>query len=128
MSMSKQVDPNIAAKIDAIDLTNAKKRLMDPKSGRGWSQSKADDVERKYKNFLKLISTGMRVCPTLDIDEMWHTCILDTKTYAKTCKEVFGYFIHHDPYLSDQDLKAIWKNSCEIYQKSFGESYSSKTK
>lgn len=125
MSM-QTVNPEIAKKIDAIDLTNCRNRLMDPKLGKGWSAAMADEQIKKYRNFLKLISTGMTCVPTKDVDEVWHTHILDTESYAQDCQRCFGKFIHHRPYMKDEDLKKAWSETKESYKGTFGETYSVK--
>ncbi len=127
--MSKsQIDPEIAAKIDAIDLTNCRTRLMDPKLGEGWSAEKADKEIAKYRNFLKLVSTGMACCPTMDVDMVWHTHILDTESYAADCQRAFGRFIHHRPYLEDTENRKNWEKTNAAYKDTFGERYSKDTK
>ncbi len=35
------------------------------------------------------------------LDEMWHTFALFTRDYAEFCLEKFGYFIHHEPDVSE---------------------------
>lgn len=37
-------------------------------------------------------------------DELWHTFLLDTNGYQEFCKEVFGRFIHHNPYETEKEL------------------------
>lgn len=121
---SAALNPEVSAKIDSIDLTQAKQRLMDPKLGKGWTAEKADAVEKRYKNFLKLIATGMTCVPTLDVDYLWHEHILRTKKYAEDCKRCFGKFIHHDPDMKSDDLKKHWEATNQSYQDAFGETYS----
>jgi hypothetical protein len=122
--VERQIDPIIAAKIDAIDLTNCRNRLMDPKLGKGWSAEKADTEILKYRRFLKLASTGMSVVPTKNVDEVWHTHILDTEVYAKDCQTCFGYFLHHHPYMEDSKLQENWKTTNQAYEGTFGARYS----
>jgi hypothetical protein len=124
MTAQKQIDPGVVAKIDSINLTNCKKRLMDPKLGKGWSDTKADFEIGKYRDFLKLVSTGMSVVPTKDVDEVWHNHILDTEEYAKDCQRCFGYFVHHHPYMKDDDLQRSWKETNAVYENTFGKQYS----
>lgn len=122
MSQAK-IDPKVAALVDAIDLTNCRARLMDPKLGEGWSAEKADKEIAKYRNFLKLVSTGMACCPTLDVDQVWHTHILDTISYTEDCQRCFGRYIHHRPYLTDAENQKNWKNTNVAYKDTFGERY-----
>lgn len=66
-------------------------------------------VARQYRRWLKLASLGYSLPPiSHEMDELWHTHILDTKKYAKDCEYVFGKFIHHFPYsgmLGEEDEK-----------------------
>ena len=34
--------------------------------------------------------------PPILVDKLWHYHILDTRSYAKTCENICGEFIHHD--------------------------------
>jgi hypothetical protein len=120
------LDPKISARIDAIDLTLAKQRLMDAKLGEGWSAEKAEAVEKKYKNFLKLIAGGMRCVPTRSVDALWHEHILRTKKYRQDCQHCFGRFIDHDPDMQADELDKSWQQTKTAYQKNFGEPYISK--
>jgi hypothetical protein len=120
------LDPKVSAAIEAIDLTQAKERLQDPKKGWKWSADKVKKIEEKYKNFLRLIATGMTAVPTLDVDELWHLHILDTKAYAADCKRCFGKFIHHMPYMGTGDLNNSWEQTNSAYKELFGEDYSPK--
>ena len=65
-----------------------------------WTLEKALLVEAQYKTFLLMALTlSTPTVPTKEIDEMWHNHILDTSLYAFHCKEVFGRFLDHFPYL-----------------------------
>ena len=37
-------------------------------------------------------------------DELWHTFLLDTNGYQKFCEEIFGHFVHHNPYETKKEL------------------------
>lgn len=87
-------------RINAIDLTMVKMKLMDSKEGQGWTQEQADEIERRYKRFLFLHVTidDFPIVPTKDIDTMWHQHILDTMAYQEDCERIFEQFVHHFPY------------------------------
>lgn len=111
------------AKIEAIDLTNIKLRLQ---KNNGWSVEKCNAVERRYKNFLKLIGAGMRVVPTLQLDSMWHEHILFTQQYTDDCLRCFGRYIHHNPTVPKEGsggLDDTFQKTCRAYKKMFGEKY-----
>ncbi len=85
-----------------LDLTPIKYKLMQDKN---WTLERANDVEPQYKAFLFLLgsSVGAEYVPTFDIDEMWHTHILDTRKYMTDCALYVGAYIHHYPYLGMRD-------------------------
>lgn len=85
-----------------LDLVPVKYKLVKEK---GWSLQRVTIVEPQYKAFLYLIGTkhDQMFVPTLDIDEMWHGHILDTRKYMADCAEHFGEYIHHYPYLGLKD-------------------------
>ena len=85
-----------------LDLSPIKYKLMKDKD---WTLERANEVEPQYKAFLFLIGCKVRseFVPTFDIDEMWHTHILDTRKYMTDCALHFGAYIHHYPYLGMKD-------------------------
>jgi hypothetical protein len=87
-------------RIDALDLDPIKIKLMDEKEGKGWTRAFADRIDVQYRQFLKLsaLKVGI-IVPNKFIDDFWHNHILDTRKYAEDCEIVFGYFLHHFPYL-----------------------------
>lgn len=122
----------VAERINAIDLTWVKWKLMDKNEGKGWEQAKVDDIEVRYKRFLLLSATAdLDVVPTTDIDSMWHYHILDTRAYAADCQTVFGGFFHHFPYFGLRgpedaaNLRSAFEATCELYWKTFGSPYQS---
>jgi hypothetical protein len=121
--MATILNHEIAAKIDAIDLTNARERLMDKELGEGWSAKKADEVIKKYRNFLKMIAAGHRVVPTKDVDLCWHTHILATEDYHRDCNRCFGRYIHHYPYIGKTASTDGFQKTKELYKEMFGEDY-----
>ncbi|MGZ3237075.1 MAG: glycine-rich domain-containing protein, partial [Burkholderiaceae bacterium] len=115
----------------ALDLEPIKVKLMHVESGEGWSLEKANAVEREYRRFLYLMKTfpTEQAAPLMDVDTFWHYHILDTQKYAVDCQAVFGFFLHHFPYIGlrgEEDLVAherLGKRMAEIYEMTFGESY-----
>lgn len=88
----------VRVRIKALDLEPIKFKLV---REMGWSLERADRVESLYKGYLLLVATypdEVHV-PTEEIDEMWHAHILDTYKYMADCKNIFGYYLHHFPYL-----------------------------
>jgi hypothetical protein len=117
--------------IAALDLDPIKVKLMHVESGEGWSLEKANAVEQEYRRFLYLTKKypGEQAAPLMDTDIFWHYHILDTQKYAEDCQAVFGFFLHHFPYVGlrgEDDLAAhdrAGKRMAELYEETFGESY-----
>jgi hypothetical protein len=115
-----------------LDLTSIKIKLMHQQSGEGWSLDKANAVEKEYRRFLCLMKLFPHesMAPLVDVDTFWHYHILDTVKYAADCEQVFGYFLHHDPYVgldgTDEDEQFrldSGERMCELYENLFGDAY-----
>lgn len=127
--MTKQQDDFAA--IAALDLDPIKVKLMHKESGEGWSIEQANDVEFEYRRFLYLmkIFPHEHAAPRFDVDIFWHYHILDTMKYAEDCEKVFGYFLHHFPYIGlrgPEDMTAherVGERMRELYEETFGEPY-----
>ena len=92
------ITTTIQEKIRALDLEPIKFKLIKEK---GWTLKRADSVEQLYKAYLTLFALYPKEehVPTSDIDEMWHSHILDTHKYMADCQDIFGFYLHHYPYL-----------------------------
>lgn len=117
--------------INALDLEPIKVKLMHKESGEGWSLERANAIETEYRRFLFLMKQfpNEQTAPLVDVDTFWHYHILDTMKYAADCDAVFGYFLHHFPYIGlrgEDDLAAherLGHRMQELYEATFGESY-----
>lgn len=127
--MTKQKDD--FATIIAVDLDPIKVKLMHKESGEGWSLEYASAVEFEYRRFLYLMKIFPRehAAPRFDVDIFWHYHILDTMKYAEDCEKVFGYFLHHFPYIGlrgSEDLathELVGERMRELYEDTFGEPF-----
>lgn len=114
-----------------LDLEPIKVKLMHTASGEGWSRDKAEAVEEEYRRFLCLMKLYPEedTAPLVDVDTFWHYHILDTMKYADDCENVFGYFLHHYPYvgLRGDDDEQFRLDSGErmrtLYEATFGDAY-----
>ena len=44
-------------------------------------------------------------------DLFWHLHILDTRQYIEDCKNIFGYYLHHNPFTElKKTPKISWKH------------------
>jgi hypothetical protein len=117
--------------IAELDLDPIKVKLMHKESGEGWSLEKANAVEFEYRRFLQLMKMypAEQTAPLFDVDTFWHYHILDTMKYAADCEKVFGYFLHHFPYigLRGEDDETAHQHAGsrmqELYEATFGEAY-----
>ncbi|MET3130889.1 hypothetical protein AAKU55_001147 [Oxalobacteraceae bacterium GrIS 1.11] len=117
--------------IAELELDPIKVKLMHQESGEGWSLEKVTAVEFEYRRFLYLMKVfpSEQTAPLFDVDTFWHYHILDTQKYAVDCEQVFGYFLHHFPYigLRGEDDEAahhrVGERMRELYEQTFGESY-----
>ncbi len=122
---------NNFASIAALDLDPIKVKLMHAESGEGWTRAYADAVEFEYRRFLHLMKKypHEQAAPLFDVDIFWHYHILDTMKYAEDCQAVFGYFLHHFPYVGlrgEDDLELhhrVGDRMRELYEETFGEPY-----
>jgi hypothetical protein len=114
--------------ISSLNFDQVRLKLMHVESGEGWDLARAEAAESEYRRFLYLTRKypEERIAPTVDADTFWHYHILDTVKYAHDCQEVFGYFLHHDPYVGigeeappGEQIRAgerMW----ELYEAEFG--------
>lgn len=117
--------------IAEMDLDPIKVKLMHKESGEGWTLQYANKIEFEYRRFLYLIKVfpHEQVAPQFDVDIFWHYHILDTLKYAVDCETVFGYFLHHFPYVGlrgEEDEaahKRIGARMKDLYEETFGEPY-----
>src|SRR5690348_6082207 len=86
--------------IDELDFERIKAKLQHRHHG-ALSAEAVSRAETGYRQFLKLIAKypDAPVVPSQAVDEFWHMHILDTQRYGVDCERIFGYMVHHDPYL-----------------------------
>lgn len=117
--------------ISELDLEPIKRKLMHAESGEGWTLEQANAVEVEYRRFLYLMKKfpTEQTSPAVAVDTFWHYHILDTMKYAADCEHVFGYFLHHYPYVGmvGEDAGAEHHDSGErmreLYEQTFAASY-----
>jgi hypothetical protein len=117
--------------IAELDLDPIKVKLMHKESGEGWTLEQANAVEFEYRRFLCLMKLfpHEQTAPLFDVDIFWHYHILDTMKYAADCEQIFGYFLHHFPYVGlrgeDDEVThhRVGVRMQELYEATFGETY-----
>ena len=123
-------EQEVIAAIHALDLGSVKLRVMDPKLGEGWTREYADSIEAAYKNYLTMVvkyqDDAEDILLSEDVDEFWHTHILQTMRYADDCQSVFGKFLHHEPHVGEvtaadhEKRAAMAEKTRQLYQREFG--------
>lgn len=115
--------------VTELDLEQIKVKLMHKQSGEGWTRAKADEVEVEYRRFLYLNKKypNEQISPSVEVDVFWHYHILDTMKYARDCDQVFGYFLHHFPYIglgeesTEEDRLELGQRTEHLYAREFGQ-------
>ena len=120
----------VVAAIRALDLESVKSRVTDPKLGEGWTRAYADSIEVAYKNYLTMLvkyqDDAEDILLSEDVDEFWHTHILQTIKYSEDCERVFGSYLHHNPHVGErkpEDLQkraALAEKTRHLYRQEFG--------
>lgn len=115
-------------RLSLISLAGVRMKLADPKDGRGWDEAMLDWAEQEYRRFLALnyAYPDRTIVPDKAVDAFWHQHILDTRAYAKDTMAVFGYFLHHFPYLGtrgpadEEKLVRCYADTRKLYEFHFG--------
>ena len=118
--------------INAMDFSQIQRKLCsdDELLCRIWTATEAEIAIQYYKNFLylnkKYLDAFPVLPPMLEVDEVWHHHILDTRRYIKDCDQVFGHYFHHYPYFGtrgEKDLRNLdiaFEVLQSLYEKEFG--------
>src|SRR5258708_1276165 len=120
----------VIAAIQALDLETVKIRVMDPVRGEGWTREYADSIEVAYKTYLTMLAKypddAEDILLSEDVDEFWHTHILQTVKYSEDCQEVFGNYLHHAPHIGEftsadiEEREVQAEKTRRLYEREFG--------
>jgi len=126
---AKPLDQIVAA-IHALDLESVKSRVMDAELGEGWSREYSDSVAAAYKTYLTMLvkypDDSADIMLARDVDEFWHTHILQTVKYSEDCAQVFGFYLHHYPHVGERNAEDLAKREAlaaktrQLYEREFG--------
>jgi len=126
---NRSVEQVIVA-IHALNLESVKIRMMDPELGEGWTREYAEGIEQGYRNYLTMLAKyqdhAEDILLSKDVDEFWHTHILQTIKYSDDCERVFGTYLHHNPHIGErkpEDLQkraALAEETRRLYRQEFG--------
>lgn len=116
-------------RIDALDLEPVVYKLMHPEPGAdALSLAQADRDVAMYRYFWKLclLEPGATLVPSRELDNVWHTHMLDTAKYRADCDWVFGSFLDHFPYFGFRgvDDRLAWQqgfvSTRQLFRDHFG--------
>ena len=120
----------VISAIRALDLESVKLRLMDDELGEGWSREYADSIETAYRTYLTMLvkyqDHAEDIMLAKDVDEFWHTHILQTMKYSDDCEKVFGTYLHHNPHVGPRTAEDLQKRAAlaektqRLYAQEFG--------
>jgi hypothetical protein len=120
----------VIAAIQALDLEPVKVRLMHAELGEGWSREYADSIAGAYRTYLTMLvkypDDAEDIMLSEDVDEFWHTHILQTRKYTQDCLNVFGTFLHHEPHVGEITSADLEKRTLQaektrqLYEREFG--------
>src|SRR5258706_450704 len=120
----------VIAAIHALDLESVKIRAMDPELGEGWAREYAEGIEQGYRTYLTMLAKyqdhAEDILLSEDVDEFWHTHILQSIKYTEDCESVFGKYLHHTPHIGEvtaadlQKRTALAEKTRRLYEKEFG--------
>src|SRR5437660_3407882 len=120
----------VIAAINALGLESVKVRMMDPELGEGWTREYAEGIERGYRTYLSMLAKypdhAVDILLSKDVDEFWHTHILQTIKYHDDCESVFGKYLHHAPHIGELTAADIAKREAlaektrRLYEGEFG--------
>ena len=128
--LTKRPVERVIAAIQALDLESVKVRVTDPELGEGWTREYADSIEVAYKNYLTMLTKyqddAEDILLSKDVDEFWHTHILQTMKYTDDCEMVFGRYLHHSPHIGEvtaedhEKRAALAEKTRSLYEREFG--------
>lgn len=93
-----------------------------------WDPERVECALHEYRQFLALMLWHPEavLVPSDDIDEVWHTHVLNTARYQADCEAIFGCFQHHFPSFGESDevqaeqLKGR-DETLQLFEQAFGE-------
>lgn len=99
----------------------------------GWDPKVLEEVYMEYIKYIALVKSlkdfniDFSIVPNKYIDIFWHEHILDSRAYFEDCQEIFGEYLHHNPYfgLRGEDDNKDWEDTaylCNlIWEEVYGE-------
>jgi uncharacterized protein (TIGR04222 family) len=91
-----------------------------------WSKHFTKRAIQEYRRFAYLAVIAGPVCPSEQVDQVWHLHLTYTRSYwDRFCKEILGKPLHHDPTSggSQEDAKhrKLYADTLDAYRRIFGD-------
>lgn len=79
----------------------------------------------RYHKFMDMIEEypGKIMVPTMDINTVWCSELLDHGLYVDTCMKRFGCIIHHNDKIEKKKLFESFKHTSDLFMSKFGIPY-----
>jgi hypothetical protein len=102
-----------------VDLSTVGIRLREKHPS--WNDQRVGNALLEYRRFLSLCKAypSRKISPSLDVDEVWHLHILDTRKYPGDCEKLFGHFLHHEACIGERDTANLLETAA-LYEQLFG--------
>ncbi|MGQ0635957.1 MAG: glycine-rich domain-containing protein [Planctomycetaceae bacterium] len=136
MTLLETATRTLPESIANLDLGDLGRKLLDDdafdaerRNGeRLWDEQRVACALNEYKQFLALMYWNPEavLVPSEDIDEVWHTHVLNTARYQAECETIFGHFQHHCPTFGEshevQEEQAKGRDkTMKLFEETFGE-------
>jgi hypothetical protein len=129
-------DPDLWQRIEnnlgvaPVPVAVADDEQMEPLASRlsedeNWEPGYARGAVREYARFIYLsrVSPG-RVTPSDIVDKVWHTHLVDSRSYVEEfCQTLFGQIVHHQPSGGPSEAarhKMQYADTLALYKEEFG--------
>jgi len=136
MTISEIATRTLPESIANLDLGYLGRKLLDDDAYEAlrrngeplWDEERVARALHEYKQFLALMywNREAALVPSEDIDDVWHTHVLNTARYQQDCETIFGCFQHHLPSFgaSEEVQEAHTEDrdeTLQLFEEAFGE-------
>jgi hypothetical protein len=136
MTLFETATRTLPESIENLDLGYLGRKLLDDDAFEAqrrngellWDEERVARALQDYKQFLALMHWNPEafLVPSDDIDDVWHTHVLNTARYQADCETIFGCFQHHTPtFDASEEVQDAHMNDREetlrLFEEAFGE-------
>lgn len=116
--------------VDSLDLDRFVPKLRKDHPEYFKDNATAEEAIREYRRMLSLVQAEptAAIVPSKLVDLVWHSHILDTATYARDSRRLFGHYLHHAPSFGGDEEKAEMVNMQENMFRRYKERYGAEAK